>query len=99
MNNEENWDLIIKPKRRLLEIPICEIIRYRDLIYLFVKRDFTTQYKQTILGPLWFIISPFFSTIIYTFIFGRIAKIGTDGISTRFYIFPEQFFGTFFILF
>jgi len=86
LNNEEDWNLIIKPKRKLLEIPIREIIRYRDLIFLFVKRDFTTQYKQTILGPLWFIISPFFSTVIYTFIFGRLANIGTDGIpQTLFY--------------
>jgi lipopolysaccharide transport system permease protein len=82
----EDWSLIIKPKRKLLEIPIREIIRYRDLIFLFVKRDFTTQYKQTILGPLWFILSPLFSTVIYTFIFGRLASIGTDGIPhTLFY--------------
>ena len=96
MNNEENWDLVIKPKRRLLEIPIREIIRYRDLIFLFVKRDFTTQYKQTILGPLWFIISPFFSTIIYTFIFGRLANIGTDGIPHTLFYFSGTILWNFF---
>jgi len=96
MNNEENWSLIIKPKRKLLEIPIREIIRYRDLIFLFVKRDFTTQYKQTLLGPLWFIISPFFSTIIYTFIFGRLANIGTDGIPQPLFYFSGTILWSFF---
>jgi lipopolysaccharide transport system permease protein len=96
MNNEENWSLIIKPKRKLLEIPIREIIRYRDLIFLFVKRDFTTQYKQTILGPLWFVISPFFSTIIYTFIFGRLANIGTDGIPHTLFYFSGTILWNFF---
>ncbi len=94
--SDENWSLIIKPKRKLLEIPIREIIRYRDLIYLFVKRDFTTQYKQTILGPLWFIISPFFSTIIYTFIFGQLANIGTDGIPHTLFYFSGTILWSFF---
>jgi len=94
--SDENWSLIIKPKRKLLEIPIRELIRYRDLIYLFVKRDFTTQYKQTILGPLWFVISPFFSTIIYTFIFGRLANIGTDGIPHTLFYFSGTILWTFF---
>jgi len=96
MNNEENWDLIIKPKRGLLEIPIREIIRYRDLIFLFVKRDFTTQYKQTILGPLWFILNPFFTTFIYTFIFGRLANIGTDGIPHTLFYFSGTILWNFF---
>jgi lipopolysaccharide transport system permease protein len=96
LNNEENWDLVIKPKRKILEIPIREIIRYRDLIFLFVKRDFTTQYKQTLLGPLWFVISPFFSTVIYTFIFGRLANIGTDGIPHTLFYFSGTILWTFF---
>jgi len=94
--DEENWSLIIKPKRKLLEIPIREIIRYRDLIFLFVKRDFITQYKQTILGPFWFVISPFFSTIIYTFIFGRLANIGTDGIPHTLFYFSGTILWSFF---
>ena len=78
--------MIITPKRKLLDLQIRELIRYRDLIFLFVKRDFVTQYKQTILGPLWFVISPLISTVMYTFVFGRLAKIGTDGIPfTLFY--------------
>ena len=55
---DTEWDLIIEPKRKLLDLPIREVIRYRDLIVLFIKRDFVTQYKQTILGPLWFVINP-----------------------------------------
>jgi len=94
--NEENWSLIIKPKRKLLEIPIREIIRYRDLIFLFVKRDFTTQYKQTILGPLWFVISPLISTIMYTFIFGNLANIGTDGIPYTLFYYSGTMLWTFF---
>ncbi|MCL1928742.1 MAG: ABC transporter permease [Treponema sp.] len=83
---EENWSLVIKPKRKLLDLQIREVMRYRDLILIFVQRDFVTQFKQTILGPLWFVLSPFVSTVMYTFIFGRLAKIGTDGIPyTLFY--------------
>ena len=80
MNEKEEWSLIINPKRKLFDFNIRELVRYRDLIFLFVKRDFVTQYKQTILGPLWFVINPLFSTVMYTFVFGRLANIGTDGI-------------------
>jgi lipopolysaccharide transport system permease protein len=76
---EENWDLIILPKNRLLDLPLRELWRYRDLMLLFVKRDFTAQYKQTILGPLWHFINPIFTTITYTIIFGNIAQLSTDG--------------------
>jgi len=77
---QEKWDLVIESKRKLFDLQLREVIRYRDLILLFVKRDFVTQYKQTILGPLWFIINPIFSTIMYTFVFGNLANIGTDGV-------------------
>jgi lipopolysaccharide transport system permease protein len=76
----EKWDLVIESKRKLFDLQIREVIRYRDLIWLFVKRDFVTQYKQTILGPLWFIINPLFSTVMYAFVFGNLAKIGTDSV-------------------
>lgn len=76
----KEWDLVIEPNRKILDLKMRELIRYRDLVFLFVKRDFITQYKQTILGPLWFLINPLISTIMFTFIFGRMAKIGTDGI-------------------
>jgi lipopolysaccharide transport system permease protein len=86
MTEEENWTLQIKPKRKLFDIPIREIFRYREMLFLFVKRDFVMQYKQTVLGPLWFVINPLLSTVIYTFVFGRLANIGTDGIPhTLFY--------------
>ena len=96
MSEKENWSLIITPKRKLFDLQIREIIRYRDLVFLFVKRDFTIQYKQTILGPLWFILSPFFSTFIYTFIFGRLANIGTDGIPHTLFYFSGTIFWGFF---
>lgn len=78
--DNEKWSIILTSKRALLDIPIREIIEYKDLIFLFIKRDFVIKYKQTILGPIWYIISPLISTIIYTFVFGRLAKLETDGI-------------------
>lgn len=78
--DEEGWDLIIKPQDKILNLHLRELVRYRDLIWLFIKRDFSTVYKQTILGPLWFIVNPLVSTIMYNFVFGQLAKIGTDGI-------------------
>ncbi|MCW5202963.1 ABC transporter permease [Desulfobulbus sp. US4] len=80
MSNEQQWDLVIKPKTGWFDIHLGEIWRYRDLIGMFVKRDFVTMYKQTILGPLWFIIQPLFTTLVFTIIFGKVAKIPTDNI-------------------
>lgn len=80
MSNEQQWDLVIKPKTGWFDIHLGEIWRYRDLISMFVKRDFVTMYKQTILGPLWFIIQPLFTTLVFTIIFGKVAKIPTDNI-------------------
>jgi lipopolysaccharide transport system permease protein len=82
MKNKEvqkDWDLIIQPQTRWLDLRLKEVWRYRDLLLLFVKRDFIAQYKQTILGPLWHFISPIFTTLIYTLIFGNVAKLSTDG--------------------
>ena len=73
------WDLILKPKNSIFETNFKEIYNYRDLIFLIVKRDFVTFYKQTILGPLWYIIQPLVNTIVFTIIFGKLAKISTDG--------------------
>lgn len=77
---DNNWTLVIKPKRKLLDFRLKEVWRYRDLITLFVRRDFVARYKQTILGPLWFVIQPLLTTIIYTIVFGQIAGISTDGL-------------------
>ena len=71
---------IIKPKTKLLEIDFRELAQYRDLWRMFVKRDIITQYKQTILGPLWFFINPILTTVMYMVVFGGIAGISTDGL-------------------
>ena len=78
--DNNNWDLIIVPKTGWFDLHLGDLWRYRDLVFLFVKRDFVTFYKQTILGPLWYIIQPVFNTIVFTVIFGKLAKIPTDGI-------------------
>lgn len=75
---KEAWDDIISPRHNLLSLNLKEVWRYRDLLRMFVKRDFVTFYKQTILGPIWFFIQPIFTTIIYTFVFGNFAGISTD---------------------
>lgn len=76
----ENWNKVYTSKNKLLDINLKEIIEYKDLIFLFVKRDFKTLYKQTILGPLWVILVPIMTTLIQTFVFGNIAGLSTDGI-------------------
>ena len=78
--DNQNWDLVIKPKSGWFDIHLGELYRYRDLIYMFVKRDYVTFYKHTILGPLWYIIQPLVNTLVFTIIFGKVAKISTDGI-------------------
>lgn len=77
---EERWTMIIRPQRRWLDLRLGELWQYRDLIGLFVRRDFVSVYKQTILGPLWYLIQPLLTTIIFTVIFGRIAGLETDGL-------------------
>lgn len=74
-----NYDLIIRPKKHAFDINFKEIWQYRDLLTMFVKRDVITVYKQTVLGPIWFIVQPILTTIIYIVVFGGIAKISTDG--------------------
>jgi len=71
---------IIKPSKGFININLYELIKYKDLIFLFVKRDFVTFYKQTILGPIWYILQPLLNTIVFTIIFGRLAQIPTDNL-------------------
>ena len=78
MTNNEEWDLIVKPKSSWFEFNFKEIWRYRDLLYMFVKRDIVSTYKQTILGPLWFFIQPILTALTFTIIFGNIANLSTD---------------------
>lgn len=77
---DKYWTAIVKPKTGWFDIDLNEVFQYRDLIKMFIKRDFKTMYKQTILGPLWIIISPLFTTLMFTIVFGKIANISTDGI-------------------
>lgn len=79
-NKAEKWDNIISNKRSLFELQLGDVWRYRDLIWLFFRRDFVSTYKQTILGPLWFVIQPLASTVMYTLVFGQIAKLPTQGL-------------------
>lgn len=76
----EAWTTILKPRSSAFSLPLKEIWNYRDLLVLFVRRDFVSFYKQTILGPLWFFIQPIFTTIVFMFVFGSLAGISTDGL-------------------
>lgn len=78
--SEDTWDLVIEPQSGLLNFNFKDIIRYKDLLLMFVKRDVITVYKQTILGPIWFIVQPILTTAIFMFVFGNIAGISTDGL-------------------
>ena len=77
--NTEQWDAVIESRHSLLDLNLKELWHYRDLLVLFVRRDFVTVYKQTILGPLWFFIQPLLTTITFTIIFGNVAQLSTDG--------------------
>ncbi|TDQ19385.1 lipopolysaccharide transport system permease protein [Algoriphagus boseongensis] len=79
-DSDEHWDLIVEPKTSLFDLNLREVWRYRDLMMLFVRRDFVAQYKQTILGPLWHLIQPVLTTLMFLLVFGQIANIPTDGI-------------------
>lgn len=76
---EQTWTTVIRPKNRLFDLKLRELWQYRDLIVMFVKRDFKTMYKQTILGPLWIVINPILTTLMQVLVFGNIADISTDG--------------------
>lgn len=77
---EREWDLIITPRRPFFTFPFSDTWQYRDLLFMFVKRDFVEVYKQTILGPIWFFIQPLLTVAMYVVVFSRIARISTDGL-------------------
>jgi len=79
-STETNWTLEIKPVSGWFNLHLKDVWRYRDLLFMFVRRDFVSVYKQTILGPFWFFVQPILTTITFTIVFGNIAKIPTDGI-------------------
>jgi lipopolysaccharide transport system permease protein len=76
----QQWTQVIEPHGRHFDLKLSELWRYRDLVFLFVHRDFVAQYKQTILGPAWHFIQPLMTTVMFTIVFGKIAKIPTDGV-------------------
>lgn len=79
-SRQEQWDMVIEPHGHLFDLKLKDVWHYRDLLMLLVKRDFISFYKQTIFGPLWFFIQPIFTTIVFTFVFGNLAKLSTDGV-------------------
>jgi lipopolysaccharide transport system permease protein len=76
----EDWDLRIEPQSKLIDLKLRDVWHYRDLLFLLVRRDFVSVYKQTILGPLWFFIQPILTTITFTFFFGKMANLSTDAL-------------------
>src|ERR1051326_1720670 len=79
-DEKEEWTDVIRTKSGWFDLHLNQVWKYRDLLFLLVRKDFYAGYKQTLFGPFWFVIQPLFSTIIFTIIFGTIAKIPTDGI-------------------
>lgn len=79
------WDKIITNERKLFDLNFTEIVRYKDLLFMLVKRDFVVVYKQTVLGPLWFLVQPVLTTVVFTFIFGKVAQLSTDSIPPSLY--------------
>lgn len=76
---QQKWTETIEANHTLFDLKLKEVWRYKDLIYMFVKRDFISSFKQTILGPIWFFINPIFTTFTYLIVFGKLANLPTDG--------------------
>jgi len=76
----DSWDLVIEPREGWFHLHLHDLWQYRDLVALFVRRDFVAQFKQTILGPVWFVLQPLLTTVMFTVVFGNIAKLSTDGL-------------------
>lgn len=78
--NKEDFSTVIQPKTKLFDLQLKKVIEYRDLIFLLVKRNFVSKYKQTVLGPIWAVIQPLLTTVVFTIVFGNIAGLAPDGI-------------------
>ncbi|MBP7213719.1 MAG: ABC transporter permease [Anaerolineaceae bacterium] len=76
----EEWDMVISPRKKWYDLQLAEVWNYRDLIGMFVRRDFVSRYKQTILGPLWFLLQPLMTSLVFQVVFGNIAQLPTDGL-------------------
>lgn len=92
----KDWDLIIEPPDKLLDFRFKELYEYRDLLVLLIRRDLVAAYKQTVVGPLWFFIQPVMTTLVYIFVFGNIAKLGTDGMPQLLFYFSGTILWTYF---
>jgi lipopolysaccharide transport system permease protein len=93
---KENWDLVITSNKNLLSFDLKELLQYKDLLKLMIRRDFVSVYKQTIFGPLWFVVQPLLSTFMYIFVFSGIARLGTDGIPLPLFYFSGTMLWTLF---
>jgi lipopolysaccharide transport system permease protein len=94
--DNEEWDVVISAKRKRLGFDFKELRQYKDLVKLMIRREFVSVYKQTIFGPLWFVLQPLMSTFLYMFVFGNIAQMGTDGIPQPLFYFSGTMLWTFF---
>jgi lipopolysaccharide transport system permease protein len=87
MNTRDEFDTIIKPSNSWFDFNFRELFKYRDLLFLFVKRDFVVTHAQSLLGPLWYFLTPLISTLVFVVVFGKIAQVPTDGLPhTLFYL-------------
>ena len=93
---EEQWDKVITAKKRLLDLHLRDVWDYRYLIKMFIKRDFVVTYKQTILGPIWYLVQPLVSAFMYMFVFGQMANVGTDGVPYILFYFAGTMLWTYF---
>ena len=97
-DTSETWDLVIQPNAPWWDLQLVDVWRYRDLMWMFVRRDFVSVYKQTILGPIWFFIQPLLTTSMFTLIFSNVAKLPTDGLPPMLFylagITPWNYFST-----
>lgn len=93
---KKNWDLVIEPPNKLFDLRFRELVQYRDLLGLLIRRDLIAAYKQTVVGPLWFFIQPVLTTLVYIFVFGNIAKLGTDGMPQLLFYFSGTILWTYF---
>jgi lipopolysaccharide transport system permease protein len=94
--NDQEWTTVFKPKGRWLNINLSELLHYKDLIGLFIRRDFVAIYKQTILGPMWFVVQPLVTTVVFTVIFGRVAKLSTEGVPQLLFYFSGNLMWSYF---
>lgn len=78
MKDIEKWDIIIRPKTNLFDINLNELLRFKDLLFMFVKRDVVTVYKQTILGPIWFFVQPLLQMLTFLVVFSKVAQLSTN---------------------